>query len=109
MDICENSTAHKPAQAPREHLPNRRGNFSFSFEHEGHQYRATAGRFADGRLAEIFLQAPGKLGTPLQSNADTAAILTSLLLQHGVDPEVIRHSITGPIAVALETFMGEGT
>jgi hypothetical protein len=24
------------------------------------------------------------------------------LLQHGVDPEVIQHSITGPIAVALD-------
>ena len=93
----------------RQKLSNRRVNSSFSFEFEGHQYRATAGRFADGRLAEIFLHAPGKLGTALQSNADTAAILTSLLLQHGVDPEVIRHSITGPIAIALQTFMGEVT
>jgi hypothetical protein len=96
-----------PAQAVRETLPTRRANSSFSFEHEGHQYRATAGRFADGRLAEIFLHAPGKMGTALQSNADTAAILASLLLQHGVTPEVIRHSITGPIAIALQTFMGE--
>jgi hypothetical protein len=87
----------------RERLPNRRGNFSFSFEYEGHQYRATAGRFADGRLAEIFLHA-GKLGTPLQSNADNAAILASLLLQHGVNPEVIRHSVTGPVALALAKF-----
>ena len=28
--------------------------------------------------------------------------LASLLLQHGVDPEVIRRSITGPIAVTLD-------
>lgn len=109
MDISQSGPAHKPAQVPRECLPTRRANSSFSFEHEGHQYRATAGRFADGRLAEIFLHAPGKLGTPLQSNADTAAILTSLLLQYGVDPEVIRHSVTGPIAVALQTFMGDAT
>jgi hypothetical protein len=53
---------------------------------------------------------PGPVYKPaLQSNADTAAILTSLLLQHGVDPDVIRHSITGPIAIALQTFMGEAT
>jgi hypothetical protein len=63
----------------REQLPSRRGNISFGFEFEGHRYRATAGWFADGRLAEVFLHAPGKLGTALQSNADTAAILTSLL------------------------------
>jgi hypothetical protein len=93
----------------RDRLPTRRGNFSFSFEHEGHEYRATAGRFADGRLAEIFLHAPGKLGTPLQSNADTAAILTSLLLQHGVEPIVILHSITGPIAVALQILMSDAS
>lgn len=89
----------------RERLPNRRANSSFGFEFEGHLYRATAGRFDDGRLAEIFLDT-GKLGTPLQLNADNAAILTSLLLQHGVNPEVIRHSVAGPIAVALAEFTG---
>lgn len=95
-------------KAPTRRRPaNRRRIASFSLEHEGHEYRATASWFEDGRLAEIFLQAPGKMGTPLQSNADTAAILVSLLLQHGVDPEIIRHSVTGPIAIALQKFMGE--
>jgi hypothetical protein len=91
----------------RERLPNRRANSSFSFEFEGHRYRATAGRFADGRLAEIFLHT-GKLGTPLQSSADNAAILASIALQHGVKPEVIRHSVTGPIAIALAEFSEGG-
>src|ERR1700737_834333 len=85
----------------RERLKDRRGNFSFGFEFEGFAYRATASRFDDGRLAEIFLDVPGKLGTPLQSNANTAAILTSLLLQHGVAPDAIRHSVAGPIAIGL--------
>jgi ribonucleoside-diphosphate reductase alpha chain len=88
----------------RKRLPNRRGNVSFGFECEGHGYRATAGHFDDGTLAEIFLEVPGKLGTPLQSNANNAAILTSLLLQHGVPPETIRHSVSGPIAIALAKF-----
>ena len=91
----------------RETLSTRHFNCSLSVEYEGHSYRATAGWFADGRLAEIFLHVPGKMGTPLQASADTAAILTSLLLQHGVDPEVILHSITGPIAIALQKFMAE--
>jgi hypothetical protein len=86
----------------RERLANRRR--SLPFEYEGHPYRVTAGRFPDGRLAEIFLVCPGKLGTPLQSNADNAAILTSLLLQHGISAEVIRHSITGPVRIALDLF-----
>ena len=88
----------------RKRLPDRRNNVSFSFEFEGFNYRASAGHFDDGALAEIFLDVPGKLGTPLQSNADTAAVLTSLLLQHGVAPEVIGHSITGPISIALAEF-----
>jgi ribonucleoside-diphosphate reductase alpha chain len=88
----------------RRRLPDRRNNVSFSFEFEGFTYRASAGHFDDGALAEIFLDVPGKLGTPLQSNANTAAVLTSLLLQHGVAPEVISHSITGPISIALEEF-----
>jgi hypothetical protein len=88
----------------RKRLPDRRNNVSFSFEFEGFTYRASASHFDDGTLAEIFLDVPGKLGTPLQSNADTAAVLSSLLLQHGVAPEVISHSITGPISIALAEF-----
>ena len=85
----------------RERLPDRRLNASFSFEFENHRYRATVGRFADGRLAEIFLDVPGKLGTPLQANADTVAILASLALQYGIPQDVIRQAVTGPLALAL--------
>jgi hypothetical protein len=88
----------------RRRLPNRRGNLSVGFDYEGHGYRATAGHFADGKLAEIFLHVPGKLGTPMQANADNVAILASIALQHGVKPDVIRHSVTGPIAIALAKF-----
>jgi len=85
----------------RERLPNRRQSIAFNFECEGHQYRATASRFPDGRLAELFLDS-GKINTPLQSNAETAAMLVSMLLQHGVDADTIRCSVSGPIATALE-------
>jgi hypothetical protein len=107
MELEQPAPEFKTNAPGRKLLPTRRANSSFSFEHEGHQYRATAGWFADGRLAEIFLHTSGKLGTSLQANADTAAILASLLLQHGVDPDVIQRSITGPIAIALQTLMGE--
>jgi ribonucleoside-diphosphate reductase alpha chain len=89
----------------RERLPNRRANVAFTFEHEGHRYRATVSQYDNGRLGELFLDA-GKDGTPLQSNAETAAILVSLLLQHGVATDTIRHSINGPIAVALDLAGG---
>jgi ribonucleoside-diphosphate reductase alpha chain len=90
-------------RAARQHLPNRRRSIAFTFEFESHRYRATASHFNDGRLAEIFLDTD-KAGTPLQLNAETAAILASLCLQHGVSVETIRHSVNGPIAVALDHF-----
>jgi hypothetical protein len=104
MSLPESGQLCKPV---RERLPNRGDNLSLSLECEGFSYRATGRWFPDGRLAEIFLHAPGKMGTPLQANADTAAILVSLLLQHGVAPEVILHSISGPIAIALQKFMDD--
>ena len=88
----------------RHELASRRANCAFVFEHDGHKYRASAGRFPNGALAEIFLDV-SKAGTPLQLNAECAAILTSLALQHGVSPETIRHAVNGPIAIALDHFI----
>ena len=85
----------------RERLPNRRASETFTFACEGHHYLASVSRFVDGRLAEIFLDT-GRINTAMQQHAETSAVLVSLLLQHGVTPEVIRHSIAGPIAVALQ-------
>lgn len=85
----------------RVQFPNRRVSFSFNFDHEGHRYRVTASRFHDGKLAEIFLDT-GKPNAAVQTNAETTAILVSLLLQHGVDVAEIRRSLHGPIAMALD-------
>jgi hypothetical protein len=85
----------------RERLPNRRSNETFEFTHEGHQYRATTSRFADGRLAEVFLDV-GKVGSAAQENGDIAAILASLALQHGVPEILVRHAVLGPIRAALD-------
>jgi hypothetical protein len=38
---------------------------------------------------------------------ETSAILISLLLQHGVALEVVRHSISGPIKRALDLLAGD--
>ena len=104
MEPQETNVKAAPGQRDRRLLSTRRPLYSVPVECEGHRYRATAGWFDDGQIAEIFLDT-GKFGTTLQANADTAAILTSLLLQHGVSPDVILHSISGPIAIALRLFM----
>lgn len=89
----------------RERLPNRRGNVSLSFEYEGHQYRAMAGHFPDGRLAEIFLDIPGLFDTPLHASAANQAILASIALQFGAPPQTLQHAVTGPAAIALSKFL----
>ena len=74
-------------------LPNRRTHEAISFDHGGFRYLAGVGRFADGRLAEIFISA-AKSGTVIQAWARDSAILASIALQHGVDPETIRHALS---------------
>ena len=66
----------------------------------GRLYSATLSKFADGRLGEIFIDAD-KPDSELAVHANDAAVLASLLLQHGVTAAAIRHSIAGPLATAL--------
>ncbi|MGB3445207.1 MAG: hypothetical protein WBA48_00735 [Xanthobacteraceae bacterium] len=83
-------------------LPARRGNVSFNFTHDGRDYHATATRYDDGRLAEIFLDC-GKIGSAAQQHAETTAVLASIALQYGVEAQSIIHAVAGgPLAKALE-------
>jgi hypothetical protein len=85
----------------RHSLPTRRGNISFNFEHDGRTYHATATRYDDGRLAEIFLDCE-KIGSAAQQHAETTAVLASLALQHGVPERTLIHAVNGPLKAALE-------
>jgi hypothetical protein len=89
----------------RELLQNRRGSLLFQFKHGGVEYTATVSTFSDGRLAEIFIDSR-RPNSQLAEFANDAAILASLLLQHGVTVAAIRHSISGPIATALALAEG---
>jgi ribonucleoside-diphosphate reductase alpha chain len=95
--------------AARRLLPNRREHELLSFEHGGIQYIAGIGRFQNGDLAEIFLNAH-KHGTAVDVSARDAAIAASLLLQHGCHVDTLRKALTrntdgyasGPLARALD-------
>jgi hypothetical protein len=91
--------------APRQQLPSRRASELFQFEHGGVGYTATISRFSNGRLAEIFID-HSRPNSQLAEHANDAAVLASLLLQHGVTAATIRHSISGPLAVALALAEG---
>jgi hypothetical protein len=93
----------------RRRLPDRRASETFDVQAQGLQFTATVSRFSDGSLAEIFLQ-NHKAGSMAGINAQDAAVLASLALQHGVPLQVIRRALmrdsegraSGPLAAALD-------
>jgi hypothetical protein len=95
----------------RERLPSRRSALTFDFEHAGLKYVATVGRFADGRVAEVFIQ-NHKSNSGADVNARDAAITFSFAVQHGADPEAIRRALcrdsqgrpSGPLGAALDAI-----
>jgi hypothetical protein len=78
--------------AVRERLPNRRSAETWDLEALGLHFRASVGRYDDGRIGEIFLT-NHKAGSAAGIMASDAAVLCSLLLQHGVSIDVIRHAL----------------
>jgi hypothetical protein len=99
--------------AARQRLPDRRASESFTFELDGLKFTATVSRFADGRVAELFLN-NHKSGNQTDTNARDAAILLSFALQYGADIESIRSALCrdsrgrplGPIGAALDIIAG---
>jgi ribonucleoside-diphosphate reductase alpha chain len=98
----------------RQRLPNRRAAETFEVRANGLGYRATISRFADGRLAEIFL-ANCKHGSDADTAARDSAVVASIALQYGAPLDVIRRALmrdangraSGPLGVALD-LIGEG-
>jgi hypothetical protein len=66
-----------------ERLPSRRGHEVISFEHDGQQHVAGAGRFADGVLGEVFLSA-SKSGTAIETFAADGATCLVLPFNTGL-------------------------
>ena len=76
----------------RRRLPHRRGAVALDIEHAGHRSRMHVGYFPDGAVGEVFLDA-AKQNSMLDAFAADAAILLSLLLQHGTFPAEIGHAL----------------
>jgi hypothetical protein len=76
----------------RRRLSHRRGAVALNIEHAGHRYRMQVGYFPDGAVGEVFLDAT-KQNSMLDAFAADAAILLSLLLQHGALPAEIGHAL----------------
>ncbi|MDI3563932.1 hypothetical protein [Bradyrhizobium sp. Arg816] len=96
----------------RTRLKDRRAHWLFRFECDGQSYTGGIGRFEDGRIAEVFINGT-KVGTAAETNAQDAAIVASLALQHGCPIETIQHALArsgasaGPLATLLRTVARE--
>ena len=77
----------------RQRLPNRRRTTTFDFELHGLKFTASFSRFADARIAEIFLQRSSKPSSQSNSNARDAAVATSLALQHGCPLTTLQNAV----------------
>jgi hypothetical protein len=99
--------AHTPE---REHLPDRRAADLVDFEHDHRRWTVTIGRYPDGRIAEIFLDAPKE--SPLVELAQDGALAASLAMQHGAPLETLRHALSGreasPLGAALALIGEDG-
>lgn len=98
----------------RERLPNRREAETFELEALGLRYRATVGKYPDGRIGEIFLT-NHKAGSAAGVMASDAAVVASIALQYGVPLDVIRHALmrdlsgrpSGPLGIVLDQLARE--
>jgi hypothetical protein len=87
----------------RQRLENRRPHEIVRLEHAGFSLRVGAGRRRDGQVTEIFIDAD-KIGTQFDTVLRDLAIVVSIALQCGADPEAIRRAVspTGPLAAVLD-------
>src|SRR5262245_43457191 len=93
----------------RRRLPNRRLATTFELTVAGLPYTCTVGEFPDGSIAELFLTNP-KSNSAADINARDSAIVFSIAVQSGADPEVIRRGLSrdsqgrafGPLGTALD-------
>jgi hypothetical protein len=93
----------------RERLHNRRPSETFAFRCNNLDYVATVSRFADGRLAEIFL-GNAKAGSHSDAAAKDSAVVASIALQYGAPVQTIRKALlrdgrgvaSSPLGAALD-------
>ena len=76
----------------RRRLPMRRIAVALDLAQGGHPFRLQIGRYPDGAVGEVFIDMH-KGGSTLDALAADAAILISLLLQHGALPAEIGHAL----------------
>ena len=99
----------------RVRLRNRRASVTFTCWCNSLLYTATVSYFANGDLAEIFLQ-NAKTGSHSDAAAKDSAVVCSIALQYGVPVDVIRKALlrdsrvvaSSPLGCALDMLTADG-
>lgn len=105
-DLTEEQKVELGRSKPRDRLPDRRAT---SVVEVGHTWRTphgdfpedmlvTIGRHDDGRIGEVFIDYPPRLGEKQKSErvmalGDDIAVLISIALQYGAPLDVLRHAV----------------
>jgi ribonucleoside-diphosphate reductase alpha chain len=100
----------------RQRLRNRRASETFDVDVGGLRYTATASRYTDGRIGELFLR-NHKSNSAADIVARDSGIAFSIAVQCGADPHAIRRALSrdsqgracGPLGAALDLLLGSGS
>lgn len=76
----------------RRKVPKRRASVTYTREVGALHLHMTVGFYTDGRPCEVFISGV-KAGAQTELMCNDIAVLTSLLLQHGLTPDQIGHSL----------------
>ncbi len=76
----------------RSRLPDRRPNETVALLFEGQRYHVTIGFAPDGKPKEVFCHG-AKVGSHMDRLLDDTCVTLSLLLQHGIEPQDLAHSL----------------
>ncbi len=90
----------------RQSLISRRASTTLEFTFEGLSGTGTFSRFADGRVAEVFLLL-GKPGDQLYSMAQDTAVSASLALQHGVPLQTLLAALSQELDGRMRGPLGQ--
>jgi hypothetical protein len=109
MDLEQPAPEFKTIAPVRKRMPHRRAAETIASEHRGASFTMTTGRYEDGRLGEVFINA-GHANSALDAIISDAAIAISLALQFGCPLDTIRHALkrdsqgiaASPIGAALD-------
>jgi hypothetical protein len=92
LDGQADKITYPRVQGGRQRLDDRRAADVRELAHANQRYRLHVGRFPSGALAEVFVDS-SKPNSTMDAFAADAAILISLLLQHGATPNEIGHAL----------------